>query len=197
MGGGDNTNSHGSAVSSTSTGCGAHVLTGGRRPSIGAGSSRLGVRRARGLSIRAVVGRSRHEPGEDRGGLGLHAGQDPAVDVEREARGGVAEALADDLDRHAGFQQQGRMGVADVVQADPRQPAAGDDALERRAQQLGMGERAVSSGEDEVVVVVAGAEQEPSSACLRRHACRARTTSSLTSMVRLPCEVFTSVSRVS
>ena len=52
---------------------------------------------------------------EDAGGVGLHAGQHVLVGVDRESRGGVPEAFADDLDRDAGLDEQRAVGVAEVV----------------------------------------------------------------------------------
>ncbi len=46
---------------------------------------------------------------------------DVLVDGERDHRVGVTEALRDRLDRLAGGQQQDGLGVAQVVQPDPRQ----------------------------------------------------------------------------
>jgi hypothetical protein len=51
-------------------------------------------------------------------GAGLHAGEHVLVGLDGEGRGRVAEAFADDLDRDTGVDEQGRLGVAEVVQAD-------------------------------------------------------------------------------
>ena len=59
--------------------------------------------------------------GEELGGVALHPGEDVLVHGHRERWTGVTEAFADDLERDAGLQQQGGMGVAQVVKPDARQ----------------------------------------------------------------------------
>jgi hypothetical protein len=63
------------------------------------------------------------------GGGGLHAGQDVLVGLDGEGRAGVTEPFADDLDRYAGGDEQGAVGVAQVVQADDPDAGSSGDAL--------------------------------------------------------------------
>jgi hypothetical protein len=58
---------------------------------------------------------SEHLLGEAVGRVGVHGGQHMGVDVQGHADLGVAESLGHDLDRHAGLQEQGGVGVAQVV----------------------------------------------------------------------------------
>jgi hypothetical protein len=51
------------------------------------------------------------------------------VGVERDARLAVAQSLANRLDRRAGLKQKCRVGVPQIVQANPRHARAGDDCL--------------------------------------------------------------------
>ena len=53
-----------------------------------------------------------------RRGFLLHAGQDVLVGRHREPGCRVSEAFAHDLDRDAGFEEQGGVGVAEVVEPD-------------------------------------------------------------------------------
>ena len=52
---------------------------------------------------------------EGAGGVGLHAGQDVLVGVDGERWVGVTESLGHDLHRYTGGDEQGAVGVADVV----------------------------------------------------------------------------------
>src|SRR4029450_2231258 len=65
------------------------------------------------------------------GGLGGHAGDGGAGDVDGDGDGGVAEALADHLGRDAGGKRRGGVAVADVVQPDRRE--AGGAGPRRRS----------------------------------------------------------------
>lgn len=58
------------------------------------------------------------QAGEDRGGLGLHPGDDMLVDGHREGRVRVPKTLADDLHRDTCLEQQRRMGVSEIVKRD-------------------------------------------------------------------------------
>lgn len=71
---------------------------------------------------RCLPGGGGDEPGEAGGGVGAHARQQVLVGVDGEGRVGVAEAFGDDLDRRAGGDEQRGVGVAEVVEPDPRQP---------------------------------------------------------------------------
>jgi len=55
------------------------------------------------------------------GGLVVRAGGHVPVDGEGEPGTGVAEALGDEVDRHAVGEQQGHVDVSEVVQPDGRQ----------------------------------------------------------------------------
>ena len=61
----------------------------------------------------------------------LHPGYHVLVSSHCEPGGGVPEALADDLDGHAGLEQQGGMGVPKVVDPDALESRAADELLER------------------------------------------------------------------
>jgi len=65
-----------------------------------------------------VEGVADDQVGDGSGGGLVHAGDDVAVDLEREGRGGVSEALADDLGWDTGFQGGAGVGMPDVVQPD-------------------------------------------------------------------------------
>jgi len=65
------------------------------------------------------------------------------VDGHREGGAAVAEALADDLHRYAGLEQDRGVGIAQVVQADPRQRRLGDVAVEELAEVVGVNGLAV------------------------------------------------------
>jgi hypothetical protein len=69
-----------------------------------------------------------YEAGHGVGGLGVHAGDDVAVDIKGDGDGGVAEALADHLGRDACGQRRGGVAVADIMQ-----PARPPDPLRPRA----------------------------------------------------------------
>jgi len=66
------------------------------------------------------------ERGEAVGGVGSRAGQDVLVGGHGEAVVGVTEAFGDDLDGDAGGDEQGGVGVAQVVEPDRRHAGAGD-----------------------------------------------------------------------
>src|SRR5215218_10287355 len=61
------------------------------------------------------------QAGHGIGRLGVHAGDDVAVDVQGDSDIGVAKALADYLGRDARGQRRGGVAMADVVQPDRRQ----------------------------------------------------------------------------
>ena len=67
---------------------------------------------------RRGYGRVGDESSEDRGGVGLHAGQDVLVGGDRERRGGMAEPFTDHFEWNTGFEEQGGVGVAEVVESD-------------------------------------------------------------------------------
>ena len=67
---------------------------------------------------------------EDRGRAARHRRGDVAVEVERDRDRRVAEHLGNDLRMHAATQEQRRGGVAQIVEADPRQPRVLEHSLE-------------------------------------------------------------------
>lgn len=84
----------------------------------------------------------------------MHAGQDVLVGGHGEGGGGVSEAFGDDLDGDAGFEEQGGVGVAEVVQSDAGKPGGADLALEGVGDQLRVNGSSVGLGEDVGVGVV-------------------------------------------
>ena len=62
--------------------------------------------------------------------LTLHAGQDVAVEVERNADFAVAQALAGDFGVNAGCQHVGGMAMPEIVQPDALQAARLDELRE-------------------------------------------------------------------
>lgn len=60
-----------------------------------------------------------------RGSVGLHAGEDMLVGVDGERRVPVTEPLQRDLDGYLGFDEQGGVGVSDVVESDPGDSSSG------------------------------------------------------------------------
>jgi len=60
----------------------------------------------------------------------LHAGVDMLVGVDGECRVPVTEPLRHDLDGYLGFDEQGAVGVSDVVEWDPGDASSGGDPLE-------------------------------------------------------------------
>ena len=62
---------------------------------------------------------------------GRHRRDDVRVEVERDRDGGVAEHLGDDLRMHASAKQDRRGRVAEVVEADPLEACALEDAAVR------------------------------------------------------------------
>jgi hypothetical protein len=82
--------------------------------------------------------RSRDELFEHAGGVGLHAREHVPVGLDREARRGVAEPFADDLDGNAGCDEQRAVGVAQLVQPDDRHAGASGDAFEGLGDGVGM-----------------------------------------------------------
>jgi len=58
-------------------------------------------------------------------GILLHAGNQMAVDVERDRNAGMAGALARHLRMHAGGEQVAHMGVSEFVETDPEPETSG------------------------------------------------------------------------
>jgi hypothetical protein len=67
------------------------------------------------------------DPGERAGGLALAAREHVRVHGHRDDRAGVAEALADDVHRLAGGQQDRRVTVPEIVEPDAGHLAAALD----------------------------------------------------------------------
>ena len=74
------------------------------------------------------------------------------VDVQGHGYGGVAQALADHFGMYASLQGQGGMGMAQVVQADPRQADALEVAVEQAPDILRVQGATVLVGEDQAGV---------------------------------------------
>ena len=72
------------------------------------------------------------------GGVGLHAGEHVLVGLDGEHGAGVSEPFGHDLGGDSGGDEQGAVGVAEVVEADDRQAGATGDAFERLADGMGM-----------------------------------------------------------
>jgi DNA-binding transcriptional ArsR family regulator len=94
--------------------------------------------------------RATEEAVEDPGGFGLPAGRDVLGHVEGEAGAGVAEALAD-LHGDVGLEQQGGVGVAQVVEADAGEAVLGDEAVDGPGDLLGVDRLAIGPGEHEAL----------------------------------------------
>ena len=86
---------------------------------------------------------------ECRGSVGLHPGKDVLVDLHREGHAGVAEAFTDHLDRHAGLEQEGCVGMPHVVEPDPGKVHLRDETLEGLGEVVGVERLAIGLGEDE------------------------------------------------
>lgn len=94
-------------------------------------------------------------PLESDDGILLKVGKDVRVDVEGDRDAGVAQALAHDLRVHVVGQEQARVRVAKVMEADARDAGLGDERVEVAADQVQGGERrAAFAGEDKTMVAV-------------------------------------------
>ena len=98
-----------------------------------------------------MAGRSADELAEEVGGVGLHAGQHVLVGFDRERCCGVPEPLRDDLDGDTFFDEQGRVGVSEVVEPDHRKPGVSADAFERLGDRVWVDGMAVAGGEHVVI----------------------------------------------
>ena len=103
--------------------------------------------------MRAVSAPAEHDLAELCCRIRLHAGEDVLVDLHRERHAGVADAFADHFDRHACLKKERGVGVALVVQSDPRQIHLGDESFEGLGEVVGVERIAVGVGEDESRVV--------------------------------------------
>src|SRR5438552_2649856 len=72
-----------------------------------------------------------------------------------EPRSRVAESFADDLDRHAGLEQQRGVGVSQVMEAESWETGSAHEFLERVREQLWVGRLPVRSGEHVPVGIAA------------------------------------------
>jgi len=88
---------------------------------------------AEGLSVPAE-----HDFPEGRGGVGLHAGEDVLVDLHGEGDAGVAEAFADDLDRHPLLDEECGMRVPEIMQSDPGNVELGEEPVEGLGEVVGV-----------------------------------------------------------
>lgn len=89
--------------------------------------------------------------GADR--LGLHRWEDVRVGVECDPDARVPEPLGDDLRVDALQEHQGRMGVAEVVEPDVREPLLPAEPVPAGGQRVGVNGATVASGNHEVVVI--------------------------------------------
>jgi len=87
-------------------------------------------------------------------GVVLHAGQDVLVGHHRERRIGVTEPFGHDLDRHSVPQQQGGVGVSEVVEPDRGHRQAPLGAFERLRRGVGVERLPAWSGEHKGMAVV-------------------------------------------
>ncbi len=85
------------------------------------------------------------------GGGGAHAGHHVLVGGHREAGVCVAESFGHDLDRCARSGDQGGVGVAQVVESDPREIHPSELSGEELADRFGVHGFAVGVGEDRVI----------------------------------------------
>ena len=77
----------------------------------------------------------------------LHAGEDVLVGLDGEGDVGVTEPFADHLHRDEVLDEQGAVGVAEVVQSDHGDAGAADDPLEGLGEGVGVDLSAVGVGE--------------------------------------------------
>jgi hypothetical protein len=84
---------------------------------------------------------------EGAGGFGLHTGEHVLVDVDGERSVAMSESLAYHLDRDTGFDQQGAVSMADVVETDLGDAGSGNDPLECLRDGVGVDRIAVDVGE--------------------------------------------------
>ena len=96
---------------------------------------------------------------EDAGGFGLHPGEDVLVGVDGEGGVRVTETLRDHLDRDSGFDQQGPVGVPDVVKSDFGNSGPRSDPLE------GLGDRMRVDGFPVVLVNTQPLDSTPVASC--------------------------------
>src|SRR4051812_21647723 len=84
--------------------------------------------------------------------FGLHARQHMLIRRHREPRRRVSEALADDLDRYAGLEEQRGVGVAEVVKPEARGRRVRDQPGEDLREPVRVHRAARRAAEDMVVV---------------------------------------------
>src|SRR4051794_4957071 len=92
------------------------------------------------------------------GGCLVHAGDDVAVDLKGERRGGMPEPLADDLGGDTGFEGGAGVGVPDVVKPDLGEAGCSTVPIEQCGDGVGMQWSPVWPDEQELGVL---AEQVP------------------------------------
>jgi hypothetical protein len=99
------------------------------------------------------------EGGRLLGGVSVIVSQNMRIGLQEESNIGVADPLADHLRAYAGFERTGRVGVAQIVEGDPRESCSCREAIETLSDGVGVRWAAVLKGEDIVAKVVVGAEE--------------------------------------
>src|SRR5687767_15673485 len=81
----------------------------------------------------------------------LHAGEDVGIGVERDAGLSVPEPLTHDFERLTGREEQRRVTMPEVVNADLRDASLGNDRVEVAVEIVGVEQLPVARGEDKIV----------------------------------------------
>jgi hypothetical protein len=155
------------------------------------------IRRVKHLRI-AFVARippvADEECGRLLGGVSVIVSQNMRIGLQEESNIGVADPLADHLRAYAGFERTGRVGVAQIVEGDPRESCSCREAIETLSDRVGVRWAAVLKGEDVVAGVVVGAEElsrgsgpRASCATLQLWPDRSRSSGRRSLFCRLPC----------
>ena len=84
---------------------------------------------------------------EGAGGFGLHPGEHMLVGVDGEGGVRVTQPLRHDFDGYSGFDEQGAVGVPQIVEADPWYSCPGGDAFEGLGDRMRVDGPAVGVGE--------------------------------------------------
>ena len=92
------------------------------------------------------------ERGKSRRGVGLHAGEDVLVGDHGEGGAWVPEPFGDDFHRDAGGDEQRRVRVAKIMQADPGNRDGRRETVEGLGQRVRVQASAASAGEHRPVV---------------------------------------------
>ena len=92
-------------------------------------------------------------------GVAVIVSKDMGVGLQKEADVGVADPLADHLRADAGFERTGGVGVAQIVEGDPRESCGRCETIEALSDCVGMRWPPVLEGEYIVAWVVGGAKE--------------------------------------